>query len=295
MIFDIQRYSIHDGPGIRTLIFMKGCPLRCLWCSNPESQFQKQEMMLSAVKCISCGKCIEVCPTGAAGEKNPAKAKKLCRNCGKCVEVCPSTARQMVGKNMAVAEVMEEIERDVRFYRRSSGGITVTGGEPLMQPEYVQALLKECNARDIDTAIETCGYSDEESLKKVIPYVDLVLYDIKHMDKEKHQEITGYGNAKILENARLIVEMHKDIIIRIPVIPGYNDSDENIENTAKFARTLNKVDEINLMPYHNFGESKYNSLGKHYQLEGIKSLERKALSHQKKILESYKLKVKIGG
>ena len=252
-------------------------------------------MMFSAVKCISCGKCIEVCPTGAAGEKNPAKAKKLCRNCGKCVEVCPSTARQMVGKNMAVAEVMEEIERDVRFYRRSSGGITVTGGEPLMQPEYVQALLKECNARDIDTAIETCGYSDEESLKKVIPYVDLVLYDIKHMDKEKHQEITGYGNAKILENARLIVEMHKDIIIRIPVIPGYNDSDENIENTAKFARTLNKVDEINLMPYHNFGESKYNSLGKHYQLEGIKSLERKVLSHQKKILESYKLKVKIGG
>lgn len=269
LIFDIQRYSIHDGPGIRTLIFMKGCPLRCLWCSNPESQLQKQEMMFNAVKCIGCGKCIEVCPTGAAGEKNPAKAKKICRNCGRCGEVCPSTARQMVGKYMTVAEVMEEIERDVRFYRRSGGGITVTGGEPLMQPEYVQALLKECNAKDIDTAIETCGYSDEESLEKVIPYVDLALYDIKHMDEEKHKEFTGDGNAKILKNARLIVEKHKSMKIRIPVVPGYNDSDENIENIAKFACTLNNVDEINLIPYHSFGESKYNSLGKHYKLEGL--------------------------
>ena len=295
LIFDIQRYSIHDGPGIRTLIFMKGCPLSCLWCCNPESQSPSQETMFTPNKCIGCKRCIEVCPTGAAEKKDPVAAHQLCVVCGKCVKACPSTARQMVGRYVSSDEVVEEVEKDLLFYRRSGGGVTVTGGEPLMQADFVSMLLKRCREKGIHTALETCGYAKWEDFKKVLGYVDLTLYDIKYMNTERHRELIGVGNELILQNAKKVAGLGKDMVVRVAVIPDCNDSLENMEAIAEFARNLRRVEEIHLLPYHRLGESKYDRLGKSYKLKGVKPLDKESLSKQKKIIESYQLKVQVGG
>jgi len=295
LIFDIQRYSIHDGPGIRTLVFMKGCPLSCIWCCNPESQSPSQEIMVTPNKCIGCKRCIEVCPTGAAEKKDPLEARELCIVCGSCVKACPSTARRLVGHYMSLEEVMEEVEKDFPFYQRSGGGMTVTGGEPLMQADFVRMLLKSCQEKGIHTAIETCGYARWEDFKNVLEYVDLTLYDIKYMNNEKHRELMGVGNELILQNAKKVAKLGKDMVIRVPVIPDCNDSLENMEAIAEFARTLEGVEEIHLLPYHRLGESKYDRLGKSYKLKGVKPLDKESLSKQKKIIESYQLKVQVGG
>jgi pyruvate formate lyase activating enzyme len=295
LIFDIQRYSIHDGPGIRTLVFMKGCPLSCLWCCNPESESPSQEIMVTPTKCIGCGRCVEVCPTGAAKKKDPLEARELCIVCGSCVETCPSTARQLVGHYMSLDEVIEEVEKDLLFYQHSGGGITVTGGEPLMQADFVRMLLKSCEEKGIHTALETCGYAKWEDFKKVLEYVDLMLYDIKYMDSGRHRELTGAGNELILQNAKKVAKLGKDMIIRVPVIPDCNDSLENMEAIAEFARTSREIQEVHLLPYHRLGESKYDRLGKDYRLKGVKPLDKESLSKQKKIIESYNLKVQVGG
>lgn len=295
LVFDIQRYSIHDGPGIRTLVFMKGCPLSCLWCCNPESWSSSQEIMVSSTKCIGCKRCIEVCPTGAAEKKNPLEARNLCVVCGTCVEACPSTARQLAGHRMSLEEVVEEVEKDRLFYQRSGGGVTVTGGEPLMQADFVRMLLKRCKEKGIHTALETCGYAKWEDFKKVLEYVDLLLYDIKHMNTERHRELTGVGNVLILQNARQVARLRKDMIIRVPIIPDCNDSVENMEAVAQFAKALKGVEEIHLLPYHRLGESKYERLGRSYKLRGVGPLDKESLSKQKKIIESYDLKVQVGG
>jgi len=295
LVFNIQRYSIHDGPGIRTLVFMKGCPLSCLWCCNPESQSPSQEIMFTPIKCIGCGRCVEVCPTSAAEKKNPLDAHTLCVVCGRCVEVCPSTARQMVGRYMMIDEVIEEIEKDTLFYQRSGGGVTVTGGEPLIQADFVRMLLKICKKKGIHTAIETCGYARWEDFKKVLEYVDLVLYDIKHMDTQRHKELTGVGNELILQNAKKVAELGKNMIIRVPVVPNCNDSLKNMQAISEFARTLQGVEEIHLLPYHRLGESKYDRLGKNYKLKGVRPLDKESLSEHKKIIESYNLRVQVEG
>lgn len=295
LIFDIQRYSIHDGPGIRTLVFMKGCPLSCIWCCNPESQSPSQEIMVTPNKCIGCKRCIEVCPTGAAEKKDPLEARELCIVCGSCVKACPSTARRLVGHYMSLEEVMKEVEKDFPFYQRSGGGMTVTGGEPLMQADFVRMLLKSCQEKGIHTAIETCGYAEWEDFKNMLEYVDLTLYDIKYMNNEKHRELMGVGNELILQNAKEVAKLGKDMVIRVPVIPDCNDSLENMEAIAEFARTLEGVEEIHLLPYHRLGESKYDRLGKSYKLKGVKPLDKESLSKQKKIIESYQLKVQVGG
>lgn len=295
LIFDIQRYSIHDGPGIRTLVFMKGCPLSCIWCCNPESQSPSQEIMVTPNKCIGCKRCIEVCPTGAAEKKDPLEARELCIVCGSCVKACPSTARQLVGRYMSLEEVMKEVEKDFPFYQRSGGGMTVTGGEPLMQADFVRMLLKSCQEKGIHTAIETCGYAEWKDFKNVLEYVDLTLYDIKYMNSEKHRELMGVGNELILQNAKKVAKLGKDMVIRVPVIPDCNDSLENMEAIAEFARTLEGVEEIHLLPYHRLGESKYDRLGKSYKLKGVKPLDKESLSKQKKVIESYQLKVQVGG
>jgi len=295
LIFNIQRYSIHDGPGIRSLVFMKGCPLNCLWCCNPESQSPSREIMVTSTKCIGCGKCIEVCPTKAAEKKNPLEAKRLCIVCGSCVEVCPSTARQMIGQYMSVNEVMKEVEKDILFYQRSKGGVTISGGEPLMQADFVRLLLKSCQEKGIHTAIETCGFTKWENLKRVLEYVDLVLYDIKHMDTQRHKELTGVGNELILQNAKKVATLKNHMIIRVPVIPHFNDSPENMKAIAELVRDLKGATQIHLLSYHRLGESKYNRLGKKYALKEIKPLDKESLSEQKKVIESYNLRVQIGG
>ncbi len=295
-IFNIQRYSIHDGPGIRTLVFFKGCPLRCLWCSNPESQNTYPEILFSKVKCIGCGKCSEVCSEDAiikSADKRIDRDK--CNRCLKCIETCYAEALEVAGKKMTVEEVIKEVEKDRPFYEKSGGGITVSGGEPLMQPKFLIELLKECKNRNINTAIETCGYVSWKTFNEVLEYIDLVLFDLKHMDSNSHEEFTGKNNNIIIENIKKISKSKKLMIIRFPLIPGYNDSNKNIKQTGEFVKMLEGVNEINIIPFHRLGESKYEKLDMEWTMHDVKPPEIDRLEEIKKILESYGLKVKIGG
>lgn len=297
LVFNIQKFSIHDGPGIRTIVFLKGCPLGCLWCSNPESQSTSQEIIFNPIKCIGCGRCLEVCPTGAAElhlKKDNSGAKKLCTVCKKCVEACPSAAREVVGIYMRLEDTMKEIENDIPFYQLSGGGVTLSGGEPLMQANFVSLLLKNCQEKGINTAVETAGYVEWESLKRVIQYVDLWLFDVKHMNSKKHKELTGVGNELILENISKLVALKKEIIIRVPIVTGCQDSLEEVESIAEFAKSL-KIKEVHLLPYHSFGESKYRQLGKNYKLKGTTPPTESTIFRLKDIIESYNLKVCVGG
>lgn len=260
VVFNIQRYSIHDGPGIRTTIFLKGCPLSCLWCQNPESQSLKPEIFYNAEKCIGCGRCIAVCPEKAV-TMHDGKAvtdRRICTGCGTCTEECPEDARELAGKYMTAREVFNEAVKDDIFYKRSGGGITLSGGDPFAQSDFSTAILKLCREAKIHTAIETCGYASWKILEKMLIYVDLLLYDLKHMDSGKHKELTGVPNDIILDNVKKIWHiLHIPLFIRIPVIPGYNDSLQNIEASADFiAKELDPSVQINILPYHRLGESK---------------------------------------
>ncbi len=296
IIFDIQRYSIHDGPGIRTIVFIKGCPLKCPWCANPESQKMTLEIMYSKNLCSLCKRCIEVCSSNALKEVNGRIKvdRELCRVCGKCCQVCLMDARKIVGKRVTVDEVLSVVEKDRIFYERSGGGITLSGGEPLMQPEFSAALLAACKDKGLHTVIETSGYQKWELLWPVIINTDLVLLDIKIMDSSLHKEVIGVPNELILDNAKRISESGKEIIIRIPVIPGYNDSIDNLSNTAEFATKIG-VKEIHLLPYHRLGESKYERLGRKYELKDIKVPSKEYLEHLVDRLQKYNLEIRIGG
>lgn len=292
LVSDIQRFSIHDGPGIRTLVFMKGCPLGCLWCSNPESQNRTMEIAFVESNCIGCGKCYEVCGLDAIDEHTFEIDRGICDNCGKCVEVCPGNAKKMIGRWYCVPELIREVERDRIFYRNSGGGVTVSGGEPSLQHKFVSSFLKKCQELNLDTAVETCGYAKWEHLRPIIGYSNLVFFDIKHMNAEIHKRLTGRGNQLILENARK-ASLISPITIRIPVIPGYNDSVENIEATAEFARKLKNLNKIELLPYHSLGEHKYTWLGKQYQGKGISFEEGLDFLKYKESIESYGCKVEV--
>lgn len=295
-VFDIQRFSVHDGPGIRTNIFLKGCPLQCLWCCNPESQHSKPELMYNPDKCIGCGKCISLCLENAIQEKAGMILfdHSRCVNCGACVEECYAEARIMKGKYMSVDEVVSEIEKDVSFYKNSGGGITFSGGEPLMQAEFVKQVLMKCRQYGIHTAMETCGYAPWRNLEIVAPFVDVFLYDIKHMDSEKHKEFTGSGNEQILENCRRLVAMGKKVIIRVPVVPTFNADEQSIVNIAQFAKQIG-VSEINLLPYHRYAAGKYKLLMREYWYPGVDKAEKKLVEgfRQKALAEG--VKIKIGG
>lgn len=294
-IFDIQRYSLHDGPGIRTIVFLKGCPLRCLWCSNPESQLPGAEMMWLASRCIQCGRCREVCPTGAARQADWAEARLTCSDCGSCILTCTSEARRVAGRRVLVGEVIAEVERDRRFYRKSEGGMTISGGEPLLQQSFTWALLKVGRERGINTAIETCGHGPWEDLKRVSEQADWILYDIKHIDFDKHEELTGVGNDLILSNLRRLSGIRKNLIIRVPVIPDFNDDNENMDGIAEFIDSLHSVREVHLIPYHRLGEAKYGSLGRPYALQGVPALAEDQAARFRVIFESRSLSVQIGG
>lgn len=264
IVFNIQHYCIHDGPGIRTNIFLKGCPLRCLWCQNPESNIIRPQVMYDSYKCIGCKKCIEICPNKAIYFEN-GKAitlRNLCKGCGACADVCLTEARTMMGKKMTVDEVYEEAAMDKLFFDSSGGGITLTGGEVLFQPVFAKNILKKCKENGLHTAIETCGYGKWESFKGLLEYVDLVLYDIKHMDSSAHQKYTGVKNERILENLyKISNEMQIPIVARTPIVPGYNDSEENIHQMGKFlSENIASCNEVNLLPYHSMGEGKREQL-----------------------------------
>jgi len=296
IIFNIQRYSIHDGPGIRTTVFLKGCPLNCWWCQNPESQLSGQEMIFWEDRCISCGACSTICPTGAIQIKNgiPVTEKEKCILCGKCIEKCPALAREMIGKKMTAEEVLKEIEKDLVFYEESGGGVTFSGGEPLEQSEFLEELLNDCREKKIHTTVDTSGYISWRILDKISPKVDLFLYDIKIMDNKRHKKYTGVSNEIILENLKKLSSVHHNIFVRFPVIPGINDDYQNIKRTGEFLSSL-KIAQVNLLPYHYIGIDKYRRLKRTYKLATTQPLSEEKLSEVSAVLKKFKLNVKLGG
>ncbi len=263
MVFNIQRFSIHDGPGIRTTVFLKGCPLRCFWCQNPESQSGKPEIVLDRRKCTLCGACYTVCQNGAVRLEGsgPIFDRSVCRGCGRCAVICPSEARRLSGKRMTVEEIMREIVKDLKFYENSGGGVTLSGGEPLTQPEFARLIFKECKQAELHTTLDTCGYAPWPDIEELLGYVDLVLFDIKHLDASKHREATGQDNLLILKNARKISKL-KPMRIRVPLIPGFNDSSEAVSEIAAFAESELGCRDLDLLPYNRMGEVKYDFLDK---------------------------------
>ena len=295
-VFNIERFAIRDGPGIRTTVFLKGCPLRCLWCANPESMSEAPQLFYLENLCTRCYRCVEACPNRAT-IKTPKGAieinRSLCKACGKCVEACPNKAREISGKLMTVEEVLEEVRKDALFYQNSGGGVTFSGGEPTHQPEFLWHLLKGSQESGIHTALDTSGFVKPEILKRVLEHTNLVLYDIKHMDSAKHKELTGVDNRLILENARMIATMGKPMIIRVPLIPGRNDSKENIKALAEFMLSLG-LKRVDLLPYHSLGKIKYQRLGMEYKLSDLKPFAEGEVAKIKADLESYGLQVGVG-
>lgn len=295
IVFDTQRFSVNDGPGIRTIIFLKGCPLKCAWCSNPESQKMSAELMYRDLLCIHCGRCIEVCKYDAIGSKYESFVnREKCVNCGECALACPSSALVMKGKKMTVEEVIKEAKKDESYYWNSGGGITLSGGEALIQPEFAREIFKAAHAQGWTTALETEGYVKEEVIRDVIPHVDTVLLDIKANDPEIHKKWTAVDNKLIKENAKIIQEI-SHTIIRVPTIPGVNADKKEFTDIVKFVSSLGKVKELHILPYHRFGENKYKFLGKEYELDGVQTLDEKYIEELKEIVEKYGLICKIGG
>ncbi len=263
LVFNTQRYSIHDGPGIRTTVFLKGCPLRCAWCHNPEGLLPEPELILIENRCLACGECGRVCPqlkTLADGSMPGREAR--CLRCGQCAKVCPTEARQLVGRQMKVEEVMVKVLADRAFYEESAGGVTFSGGEPFMQPRFLRALLEACRSEAIDTAVDTSGYVSSDELLSAAPLVDLFLYDLKVMDDHRHRQWTGVSNAGILENLRALGNIHHNIWIRVPLVPGFNDDPEQVAAAADFAASVPGVRQVNLLPYHAAAAHKWKNLCK---------------------------------
>jgi pyruvate formate lyase activating enzyme len=289
LVTNIQGYSIHDGPGIRTVVFLKGCGLECRWCSNPECIPPHPEVGFFKTLCTKCGKCAEVCPEGALNYKEgefPYIDRKKCTGCDICSSACPYQALVLYGKTMTADEVFDAVKRDKMFYEASGGGVTVSGGEALLQPKFVGDLFDKCHRDGIQTCIETSGCASESALRKVLPDTDYVLYDLKHMNSEKHRQYTGQPNGLILSNAEIVAASGVETLFRMPLIPGINDDAQNIKETAAFLNGLgNNALRIELMPYHRLGKGKYEALDRQYTLSGLLSPEPEHVEAIKKAFE----------
>ncbi|MGC7873757.1 glycyl-radical enzyme activating protein [Desulfosporosinus sp. SYSU MS00001] len=274
-VLRIERTSIHDGQGLRTVIFLKGCPLRCRWCSTPESQRPVPERGYVSDRCNGCGKCVSLCPQEALviskRERKVISDYSKCRECFTCAEKCPQNAIKKYGRLMLVSEIVREISKDEIFFFYSGGGVTISGGEPLDQSEFVSKVLKRCRELGIHTAMESSFYASFESILKVLPWLNLLYVDLKHMNKELHQQWVGADNSQILDNLRKVdaSDASLDIIARIPLVPGVNDSDSNLLAVAEFCQSLRKLQEIELLPYHRLGLETYRSLQRDYSLPDV--------------------------
>lgn len=295
LIFNIQRFAIHDGPGIRTTIFMKGCPLSCWWCHNPEGISPFAELMWTRYKCIHCQSCVTTCPNKALNfeETKLILDKDQCSFCGRCAQICPTDALKLIGKYMEPGDILEELEKDTMYFDQSGGGVTFSGGEPLFQIDFLLEVLPKIRSRHIHVTIDTSGYANTEDLEKILPYVDLFLYDIKIIDKTKHVQNTGVENDIIKKNLRFLISKKKEVIIRVPVIPKVNDSQQDIEELTKFVKSLDGDLEVDLLPYHDVSE-KYQALWRKTKNASTDDLAQ--IVHKIKTeLQSQGLYVKIGG
>lgn len=301
IVFNIQKYNMYDGPGIRTLVFFKGCALRCKWCSNPESQSRRFEVLFKKNVCVNCGACVSVCPVGIhtmtnAGACHVVDRTKDCINCGKCVHACPESALAIAGERKGISELLEVVEQDWMFYENSGGGVTVGGGEPMMQHEAVANLLLACKHKGINTAMETAGYAKPEVVSALAEVVDLFLFDIKHMNPEKHYELTGVRNEMILSNLQWLLENGYNVNIRMPLLKGYNDDDAEMHAVGKFLSAHSgrkNFKGVDLLPYHKMGVSKYAQLDMEYAITDNPVLDDDDMRRMEDILKSYGLNVKV--
>jgi pyruvate formate lyase activating enzyme len=273
LIFDIQRFSIHDGPGIRTTVFLKGCPLSCQWCHNPESRLGHPQLAFYKTKCIGCGRCFGECVNGAIIEGDGRVDRTKCLVCGACANVCPAEALQMIGRVATVSEVVAVVMRDQPFYKTSGGGATISGGEPLYQYEFSLALLAAFKENGLHTALETCGLGPWERVAAFAELTDLFLYDMKSVNPEKHKKYCGVDNAVILANARALATSGADIIFRTPVVPGLNDTADDLRLLGEFIKSLPGGQKLELMPYHRIGSGKYEALGMDYPIPDVPAPE----------------------
>ncbi len=296
-IFDIKKYAIHDGPGIRTTVFFKGCPLSCWWCHNPESLNKATQRFYRRERCIGCKACLAACPNGAIQEfeGHLRWTAADCRHCRACDAACPAEALQFIGKTMTVGDVIAEITKDTLFYDQSRGGVTISGGEPLMQPSFLMQLLDACGALQLHRTLDTSGHVDTRTLLEAATRTDLFLYDLKHMDPEKHYRYTGVSNDAILANLKQLSRRNARIIIRLPVIPGINADEENIDRTGSFVASLPGVIGINILPYHCAAEAKYKNLGLENKAADVARPSEDVIASIARHLRSYNLNVKIGG
>ena len=269
-VLDIKRYAIHDGPGIRTTVFLKGCRLSCKWCHNPESQRERPEILYYVDRCTLCGACVSACEHGAIGVMGDRLTldQSLCVGCGACVRVCPNGARELAGRAMSVEQVVSEVVKDTLFYEESGGGVTLSGGEPLMQAEFTRDIAVRYHELDIHTSLDTSGYAPEKELMKVAGTIDLFLYDIKVVDDAIHLAHTGVSNRGILRNLRMLDEMRKRIWIRFPLVPGVNDDEQSLSDLIDLIGSLRAVEAVQVLPYHRAGEGKYRRLGREYAFLG---------------------------
>ena len=279
-IFNKQKYNMYDGPGVRTLVFFKGCPLRCKWCSNPEGLERKYQIMFKPTTCVSCGSCVPVCPQkihsiSSSGE-HIIDRRSDCIGCGQCVEACIPDALKIAGEQVPISELLEYVEQDRAFYDQSGGGVTLGGGEVTSQPEAAINLLQACKQEGLHTAIETCGYTKKETILRFAEYVDLFLFDLKHIDPDRHFELTGVRNEMILENLEELIMKRNHVKVRMPMLKGINDSEAEIRGVIEFLkpfREFKNFEGIDLLPYHKLGVNKYVQLGMDYPIEGDPSLD----------------------
>jgi pyruvate formate lyase activating enzyme len=295
VIFHIMRFSLHDGPGIRTAVFFKGCPLSCWWCHNPESQNFEPEVLYSADRCRLCGDCAAACPHGAI-ERTAARMTVTgdCRLCATCVDACGAEARSVAGRTMTVTEILREIERDLVFFDESGGGVTFTGGEPFGQPELLEALLHACRERRIHTTIETCGAAARETVLRLGGLADLILYDLKILDPSRHRQYTGASNRHILENLEALVAAGRPLTVRLPIVPGINDGRADVRAACDYLAKLN-LTRVDLLPYHRAGAEKYRRLGREYRLEQTLPPADAAMAAMAAEMEAVGIPVRIAG
>jgi pyruvate formate lyase activating enzyme len=298
-LFDIKRYSINDGPGIRVTVFFKGCPLACKWCHNPESISFKTEKLYNKSKCIGCGTCVKTCPEGAltlTKDNGIVTDLSKCKLNGQCALVCPTKAIEMSGRDYSTAEVMKEIIRETNIMDSSGGGVTFSGGEPMMYPSALKELLIACGKEGIHRAIDTAGYVKQTVFEEITPYNDLFLYDLKHMDSGVHKEYTGVPNELILSNLKWIASVETEYYVRIPLVKGVNTGEKNIQETMEFLLSLKrKPSLVGLLPYHNIASAKYDKLGRLFDADGMSEPSKDEMAHIVELFRSNGLNALVGG